>query len=83
MNKPIVLAGFIIGGTGVLTVLSGKSSANLMKVFVGSYVFVLVLSFSELVPELSGVASGLAVVAAIVCLLNPELWKIIKSALHA
>ncbi len=83
MNKPIVIAGFIIGGGGVVTVLSGKGNANLMRVFVGTYVFVLVLSFSELVPPLKPIAGGLATVAAIAALLYSmgPLWDAIRQAI--
>jgi hypothetical protein len=73
MNKPVVISGFIIGGTATVLALTNKHTEKLMHIFVGTYIFILVLSFSELIPEIEPLAGGLAVIACIYSLLGSGL----------
>jgi hypothetical protein len=83
MNKPVVISGFIIGGTATVLALTNKHTEKLMHIFVGTYIFILILSFSELIPEIKPLAGGLAVIACIYSLLSSGLMDFLKTVVKA
>lgn len=71
MNKQIVVAAFIITGSGVVKVWLADNPHGTTKVVLGGYIFLLVLSLLDMAGgDLSKIASGLAMVAVVYTLLS-------------
>jgi len=69
MNKQIIAATLIIGGSGVIRAWQTKKP--LTPVLLGSYVFMLVLSLADLFGgQVSKVAGAIALVAVVAVILN-------------
>lgn len=69
MNKHIIAATLIIGGSGVIRAWQTKKP--LTPVILGSYVFMLVLSIADLFGgEVSRLAGAIAMLAMIAVILN-------------
>ena len=69
MNKHIIAATLIIGGSGVIRAWQTKKP--LTPVILGSYVFMLVLSLADMFGgKMSQVAGAIAMVAVIAVILN-------------
>jgi hypothetical protein len=83
VNKNLLIAALIIGGAGVVDTWTNNnnpigSTTGTLRVLVGTYVFILVLSLLDLVPGLRGVTSGLAWLAVIAALLQSHLFDFLK-----
>jgi hypothetical protein len=90
VNKNLLIAALIIGGTGVLSSLDVTknlpgdiSHPQTMKVIIGTYVFILVLSLFDLIPGLRNVVSGLAWLAVIACILQSGIVSLIAHMVNA
>lgn len=81
MNKHIIAATLIIGGSGVIKAWQSKKAIT--PVILGSYVFMLVLSIADLAGgQVSQLAGAIAMVAMITVILNtwtPILGTITKA----
>lgn len=76
MNKKIIVAAFVIGGSGVVTALS--TGKPLTPVILGSYVLILVLSIADAFGgDIAQLAGGLAMVAMLYVLINQFPWTTI------
>lgn len=73
MNKKIVVATLIIGGSGVVNgMVNGKP---ITPVIVGSYIFLLLMSVLDMFGgPLSALAGGLALVATVFVIINEFPW---------
>lgn len=80
MNKKIVIATLIIGGSGIVNSITRKKPIT--PVIIGSFVFMLVLSIADAVGgPLSTVAGGLAMVAMVYVLVAEFPWDTVLKAL--
>jgi hypothetical protein len=80
MNKKVIVAVFIIGGSGV--VKSAMAGTAITPVILGSYIFLLVLSVLDAFGgPVSTLAGGLAMVAAVTVLLTEFPWQVILGAI--
>lgn len=78
MNKHIIAATLIIGGSGVIK--AWQSKKPITPVILGSYVFMLVLSIADLAGgQVSQLAGAIAMVAMITVILNT--WTPILSTI--
>jgi hypothetical protein len=76
MNKPIVAATLLIGGSGVVN--AWLSHKPVTPVIIGSYVFMLILSLADLFGgEISRLMSALALLAAGYVVLTEIPWTTI------
>ncbi len=74
MNKKIIVATFIIAGSGVVTALT--TGKPLTPVILGAYVFILVLSIADAFGgDIAQLAGGLAMVAMLYVILNQFPWQ--------
>jgi hypothetical protein len=81
MNKQIIGAVIIIGGTGVVTSWTAKKPIT--PVILGSYVLLLVLSIMDLFGgPIRKLAGAIAMVAVLFVLLNEFPWDQINSLLN-
>ena len=71
MNKHIIAATLIIGGSGVVKAWMSKESIKITPIIMGSYVFMLVLSIADLAGgQVSQLAGAIAMVAMLAVILN-------------
>ena len=83
MNKHIIAATLIIGGSGVVKAWQSKEQIKITPIIMGSYVFMLVLSIADLAGgQVSQLAGAIAMVAMLAVILNtwtPILGTITKA----
>lgn len=81
MNKHIIVAVVVIGGTGFIRAFT--SSKPVTPVIIGSYVLLLVLSLADAVGGgVSQIASGIAMVAMVYVLLTQFPWSTLINAVN-
>lgn len=81
MNKKVIVAAFVIVGSGVVN--SFMAHHAITPVILGGYIFVLVLALLDMFgPPLSTIAGGLAMVAVVFVILNTFPWQQVLGALH-
>jgi hypothetical protein len=79
MNRKIIVAVFIIGGSGVVKSAMNKTAVT--PVILGSYIFLLVLSILDAIGgPIAQLAGALAMLAAVVVLLTEFPWQTILGA---
>jgi hypothetical protein len=81
MNKKVIIAVFIIGGSGVVN--AATKGTAITPVILGSYIFLLVLSLADaLGGPVAQLAGALAMLAAVVVLLTEFPWSTILSTVQ-
>lgn len=81
MNKKIIVAAFVIVGSGVVNGFMQKKAIT--PIILGGYIFVLVLALIDMFgPPLSTLASALAMLAVVMILLTEVPWNTILGALQ-
>lgn len=81
MNKKVIIAVFIIGGSGVVN--AATKGTAITPVILGSYIFLLVLSLADaLGGPVAQLAGALAMLAAVVVVLTEFPWQTIISTLQ-
>src|SRR5215467_6498860 len=86
INRTIIAAVVIISAGGVIRIWTGTASPGrtLSQVLIGGFILLLALSVVDLFGEpLSTIAGGLAMLAALVVILNDIPWGMLFSAGHA
>jgi hypothetical protein len=79
MNRKIVFSGVIIMATGLIKAVT--SGGGFTKVFVGSYIFLLMLGIADsLGGRMSQFTGAIAIIAALGILLTQFPWQTILSA---
>lgn len=80
MNKKIIIAAFVITGSGVINAWSHNKPVT--PVILGSYIFVLLLSIADMFGgPLADISSALAMLAVVYVLLTEFPWQqILKTA---
>lgn len=79
MNKKIIIATFIIGGSGIVNSWVHKKAIT--PVVIGSYVFLLVLALMDtLSPQLGQLAGAIAMLAALTVIITELPWGTILQA---
>lgn len=80
MNKKIVIAAFVITGSGVIRAASKHEAIT--PVIMGAYIFILMLSIMDIFGgPVSDLAGALALVAVVGILLNQFPWSLLISIL--
>jgi hypothetical protein len=71
MNKHIIAATLVIGGSGIIKAWQSQPPKPITPIIIGSYVFMLVLSILDLFGgQVSTLAGALAMVAMVAVILN-------------
>jgi hypothetical protein len=76
MNTKIVVATFIIAGTGIANAYLNEKNPKITPIIIGSYILLLILSILDMLGGgLAQLSSGLAMVAVVFVLLHEFPWQ--------